>query len=117
MALKQEHALLIGLATAGAVVGIFQIALPTVAAVRSSAANNNHLDSTRKWATITSVSLVSLIGLLTQDPTVFVIGGVTAVALDFNHRAANATDHQSGKIPGPSAGSGTAQPAVAAPGS
>jgi hypothetical protein len=100
MALKQEHALLIGLATAGAVVGIFQISVPTVASVRASGPNNKHLSSTRKWATITSVSLVTLLGLLTGDPAVFVIGGATTVALDASHRVANVTDNQSGQIAG-----------------
>jgi hypothetical protein len=114
MALKQEHALLIGLAAAGAVLGIFQISMPPVAGARASAANNTHLDATRKWATVTSVSLVTLIGLLTQDPAVFVIGGSTAIALDFSHRVANATDHQSGKLPSSSQAAGTSsgQPAA-----
>jgi hypothetical protein len=99
MALKQEHALLIGVAVAGVVYGIFQISLPPVASVRASAPNNKHLDSARKGATITSVALVTLLGLLAADPAVFVIGGVATIMLDSTHRVANATDNQTGKLP------------------
>lgn len=99
MALKQEHALLIGLAAAGGVWAIFQTHLPPVASVRASAPNNQHLDTTRKIATAESAVLVTILGLLSQDPAVFVIGGVATIAMDLSHRTANVTDHQSGKIP------------------
>lgn len=117
MALKQEHALLIGLAVAGAVVGIYQISMPSVASVRASRAGNKHIDSARKGATITSASLVAVVGLLAQSPDVFVIGGIAVIAMDFTHRVANATDHQSGKIPSTAQAAGTSQPASSAPGS
>jgi xanthine dehydrogenase iron-sulfur cluster and FAD-binding subunit A len=110
MALKQEHALLIGLATAAAVYGVFQIHLPPVASVRASQANNKHVDTSRKSATITSAALVAIIGLLAHDPTVFVIGGVTTIALDTTHRVANATDSQSGQVPNAAQAAGTAGP-------
>jgi hypothetical protein len=117
MALKQEHALLIGLAGAAAVFGIFQVHMPPVASVRASAAGNQHIDASRKSATIESAILITLLGLLSQDPAVFVIGGVTTVALDATHRVANATDHQSGKVPTATAAAGTAAAPTTAPGS
>lgn len=105
MALKQEHALLIGLAVGAAVLGIFQTHLPAVASARASASNNQHLDAARRSATIESAGLVTALGLLSQDPAVFVIGGLVTILMDVTHRVANATDHQSGKLPLPSSSS------------
>lgn len=101
MALKQEHALLVGVATAGVVFGIYQLNMPTVAGARASKPGNIHLESARQGSTITAASLVVLLGLLSADPTVFVIGGVSVLALDASHRVANATDNGTGKIPAP----------------
>jgi len=96
--LKQEDALLTGLAVAAVVGGIYAVSMPTVAASRASAAGNQHIEATRKSTTWTASIVVVGASLLAKDPTVFVIGGVVVIALDFAHRVANATDRQSGKI-------------------
>jgi hypothetical protein len=100
MAMKAESSLIIGLATAAVVYGIYQVNLPTTAAVRASEPNNQHIESSRKAATWEAAAIVGGVSLLAHDPTVFVIGGAVLVLMDFTHRAANATDNVSGKIAG-----------------
>jgi hypothetical protein len=100
MALKADTSLIVGLATAALAFGIYQINLPTTAAVRASEPNNQHVDSSRKMATWEAAAAVAGVSLLAHDPTVFVIGGAVVVFLDFSHRAANSTDNVTGKIAG-----------------
>lgn len=99
MALKQEDALITGLATAAVVWAVYQTHLPTVAGARASGLDNMHLSASRKSASIIAIGVVGAISLLSRSPTVFIIGGGTVVAIDVAHRLANATDHNSGKIP------------------
>lgn len=100
MALKADSSILIGLATAAVVYGIYQVNLPTTAAVRASTPNNQHVAASRKAATWEAAAVVGGIAVLAHDPTVFVIGGAVLVLMDFSHRAANATDNVSGQIAG-----------------
>ena len=100
MALKAENSLMVGLATAAVVYGVYQVNLPTTASVRASSPNNQHVDTSRKAATWEAAAIVAGISLIAHDPTVFVIGGAVLIALDFSHRHANATDNVSGKIAG-----------------
>jgi hypothetical protein len=98
--LKQEDALLTGVAVAGLVTAISAIHMPMVASSRASAPDNKHIEASRRSAAVIGTVLVlgswALAGF---DPTVFVIGGSVVVALDITHRVANATDNQSGQIP------------------
>jgi|SRR5581483_3744931 len=109
MALKQEDALLTGLATAAVVYAVYQTHLPTVAGARASKAGNKHMETGRKQATIIAVGVVAGISLLARSPTVFVIGGAMVIALDTVHRMANATDNQTGTVV-PADGDSTAAP-------
>lgn len=109
MALKQEDALITGLATAAVVYAVYQTHLPTVAGARASQAGNKHLAASRKTATIIAAGVVAGISLLAKSPTIFLIGGGTLILLDISHRLANATDNVSGQIPT------TAPDATAAP--
>jgi 4-amino-4-deoxy-L-arabinose transferase-like glycosyltransferase len=97
--LKQEDALLTGLAVAAVVGGIYAVHVPTVAASRASAPGNMHIEASRKSATWTAAVVVVGASLLAKDPTVFVIGGVVVIALDFAHRYANAVNNQTGQVP------------------
>lgn len=99
MALKQENALLTGLAVAAVVVAVYQHNMPSVAAVRGSQPDNKHVAASRRQAAIITGGIVGAISLLAKDPTVFVIGGSTLIALDITQRMANATDHKTGKVP------------------
>lgn len=106
--LKQEDALLTGLAVAAVVAGIHAVGVPNVASVRASAPGNKHLEASRKSTSWTAAIVVVGAALLARDPTVFVIGGTVVIALDFAQRIANNTDNQSGKIMGETAAPVTA---------
>ena len=106
MALKPENSLVIGLATAALVYGIYTVNLPNTASVRASKANNQHIDSARKTATWEAAGIVAGVAILAHDPTVFVIGGATLIAIDFAHRIANSTDSVTGQISGSVASTG-----------
>lgn len=108
--LKQEDALLTGLGVAAVVGAIYAVHAPTVAAVRASAPNNMHAEAVRKGATWTAAIVVVGSSLLAKDPTVFVIGGVVVIALDFAHRFANNTDNQSGQLVTVESAAPTTQP-------
>lgn len=99
MALKQQDALLTGLATAAVVITIYQHNMPAVAQVRASKPGNQHVSASRQQAAIIGVVIVAGISWLAKDPTVWVVAGTTLVALDISQRMANATDNVSGKIP------------------
>jgi hypothetical protein len=102
VALKQQDALITGLATAAIVIAVYQQHMPGVASEKASAPGNVHIGSARHSAALTAAAVVGGVSILAHDPTVFVIGGSVLIALDVAHRAANATDNQSGKIPMPS---------------
>lgn len=106
--LKQEDALLTGLAVAAVVGGIYAVHLPTVASARASQPGNIHMNSGRSSATLTASIVVVGASLLAKDPTVFVIGGVLVIALDTAHRLANSTDNRNGKLPASDTGPGAA---------
>lgn len=106
MALKVETSLVVGLATAAVVYGIYQFNLPSNAATRASQAGNQHIESARKTATWEAAAVVGGISLLAGDPTVFVIGGGVLVMLDFAHRFANNTDNVTGKLTGTASSTG-----------
>lgn len=106
MALKADSSILVGLATSALVYGIYQVNLPTTAAVRASTANNQAIDSSRKASTWEAAAIVAGISLLSHDPTVFVIGGAVLVMLDFTHRHANSTNNVTGKVEGSASASG-----------
>lgn len=88
--LKPEASMSVGLATAVLVYATYQVTLPNVADVRVSGQQDPDIDSARKVATWTGAGIVSAISLVAKDPTVFVIGGATVVALDVMYRHADA---------------------------
>jgi Ni,Fe-hydrogenase I large subunit len=96
MALKPEFSLLTGLATATVVYGVYQNSLPAVADVRSLQANNNDLAKSERVASWTGAAVVAGVSLIAKDPTVFIIGGATLVAMAWMHRHANAVNPTSG---------------------
>lgn len=86
--LKPEVSLPVGLATAAVVYAIYSNATPTVADLREGPVGDQVADGSRKLAAWTAAGVVAGISLLAKDPTVFVIGGVMVVALDWWHRHA-----------------------------
>lgn len=105
MALKPEDSTLAGVAVAVGVIALYDHYMPTMADHKAADTNPAHpaLDKSRTNCTWVAVGLVGLASLLLKDSTVFVIGGVTVLALDFSHRYADSVHGPSQTIPSVSA--------------
>lgn len=90
MALQPSQSVGIGLATAGLVLAIHSQATPTMADIRVGQPGDDQIDRGERAATWLSVGVVSAISLLTKDPTIFIIGGLSTVAMAWWTRHSNA---------------------------
>lgn len=97
MALPSEAAVATGLTTAVMVYAIHQQSTPTMAEMRVSPAGDPDLDAARRQATWISAAIVAGISLIVRDPTVFIIGGSTVVAMDWWTRYSNEVMPETGK--------------------
>jgi len=79
----------VGLATAAISYSIFDMSLPPLVDVRSVESDNRDVQSAERAATWVAAAFVSAVALMTKDATVFVIGGVTIVALAWLYRHAD----------------------------
>jgi hypothetical protein len=96
MALRPEASLGVGLATAGLVVAIHSQATPSMADIRVAAPNDEHIDASERAASWLSVAVVAGISLVAKDPTIFIIGGATVVALAWWERHGNTVNPLTG---------------------
>jgi hypothetical protein len=92
MALQPSASVGMGLATAGLVLAIHSQATPSMADIRVAAPNDDHIDRSERAASWMSVAVVAGISLLTKDPTIFIIGGATAVGIAWWTRYGNAVN-------------------------
>jgi hypothetical protein len=110
--LRPEGSITMGAATAIMVYAVFNQSLPNTAVMHATPANDINLEAGRKKATLTSAGLLAVVSLVTRDVNVFILGGVTLIALDFNSRHANASSPDTGKLVSPQgagiSGQGTA---------
>lgn len=97
----------VGLASAALVYSIFDMSLPPLADIRSLESENRDVESSERSATWVSGALVTGIALMTQDATVFVIGGAMVVGMAWLYRHADAVSPLTG----------TAFPKIMVPGS
>src|SRR5579862_4116155 len=96
--LKPEGSVLVGAVTVVTVVAIYGKSLPDTATMHATQANDRNLDAARKKATLTSIGIIGAISLITRDVNVFILGGLTTVALDYHCRHANATSPTTGEL-------------------
>lgn len=85
--LKPEVSIPVACATGALVFGVYNLALPSVADVRTSAENHPDVQSANKMAAWTSAAAVAGISLIARDMNVFIVGGgmVIALAWWYNH--------------------------------
>lgn len=95
--LPPQASLGVGLATAAVVYSIYNKALPPIADMRVADSQNRDLASSERLATWTATGVVAGISLIARDPDIFVIGGLTVVALAWWHRHANMVSPLTGK--------------------
>jgi hypothetical protein len=87
----------VGLAVAAVVYTIYNKALPPIADMRVADSQNRDLAASEKAATWTAVGTVAGISLIARDPDIFIIGGLTTIALAWWHRHANMVNPATGK--------------------
>ena len=106
MALKPNEQIIVSAAVGTAVYGIFQLNAPNLADVKASApggAASVNTHKSVKTAVWTSAILVSGLGLLAKDPTIFIVGGLLTVVEGWKYMHANATDSKTGAVVAPGA--------------
>lgn len=87
-----------GLATAIAVLFIYNSALPSHADIRTGDANNTDIEAARRGAAIKSAALVGLVFLITRDLNTFILGGGTVAGIDYLAKHHNAYNPESGRL-------------------
>lgn len=102
MSLPRQASLGVGLATAALVWGIYNVALPTAADVRSGAPGDRDAAAAERTATWASAAVVAAVSLIAKDPTVFVIGGSMTVGMAWWMRHSNSYDPALGSVLGAS---------------
>jgi hypothetical protein len=102
MALRPDLSLAGSLAIGGLVLAIYSRDLPPTADLRVGEAGDGDAESARKQALWTSVGAVSVVSLLTKDPTIAVTGYTLTLALDWTSRHAIWVNPFTGSAMGPS---------------
>ena len=92
MPVKAESEVSIALATGVLAYGSYQMALPTVADVRSLEKGNADIQGAERTAAWVSAVLVSGVALITKSPSVFVVGGAVVIAASWMTRHADQVD-------------------------
>lgn len=96
--LKPEGSLTAGLATAVMVVGVYSFSVPSAAVMHATAPGDINIEAGRKKAAWTSAAIIAAVSLMARDKTIFVLGGLTLVALDFHSRHANSVSNETGHL-------------------
>jgi hypothetical protein len=89
MPLSREASLGVGLATAGLVVAVHMSGRPTAADIRVAEPNDEDIEASTRAAGWISLGVVGFVSLIAKDPTIFVIGGMTDLALIWWARHSN----------------------------
>jgi len=115
MPLKPNEQIIVSAATATAVYAIFQLNAPNLADVKASvpggaASVNTHRSV--KTAVWTSALLVTGLGLLARDPTIYIVGGLLTAAEGWKFYHANATDGKGNMVAPGSAVTGQPSPTL-----
>jgi hypothetical protein len=106
MALKPNEQIIVSAAVATSVYGIFALNAPNLADVKASPAGGGASVNTHKsvkTAVWTSAVLVSGLGLLAKDPTIYIVGGLMTIVEGWKYYHANATDQATGNVIAPGA--------------
>jgi hypothetical protein len=107
--MKPDQEVSIALATGVMAYGAYQLALPSMADIRSLEPNNKDIQSSERVAAWTAAGLVSLVALLTKSPAVFSVGGLVVIASSWTTKHAdkvsNVTKKASAMVPNPAMGS------------
>lgn len=96
--LKPDASVMVGVSTAALVGFIYSYGVPSMATIHATAQQDHNVDAGRKKAAWTGAAAVAILSLMTRDKTVFVIGGLSVIALDWHARLANAANPADGRL-------------------
>jgi hypothetical protein len=94
---KPEISIGLGLAVATLTYAIYNRA-PNAADTRVSKPGDETLEAVRKQNAWMAAGTVAGVSLIAKDPTIFIIGGVSVVVLDWSTRVNNWTNPLSGRV-------------------
>lgn len=100
--LKPEGSTMAGIATVGAVYGIYQLNLGSTAEAHATEANHPALETSRKKAGYSAAVFVAGLGLITRDLNIAILGAATIIAMELNYRHSIMVHPVSGKMVNPS---------------
>jgi hypothetical protein len=96
--LKPDQSVMLGLASGGVIMAIYNGALPSQAMIRTADPHDGDIESTRKMAAWTSAGLLSFMFLLTRDRNAFLIGGMVLAGVDYLVKHSNGMNPTTGKL-------------------
>lgn len=96
--LKPDTSVMVGVSTAALVGFIYSYGVPPIALMSATAPQDPNIDVGRRKSAWTAAAAVAVLSLMSKDKTVFVLGGLTVIALDWHARMANAAHPSNGKI-------------------
>lgn len=99
--LKPEGSVVAGIATVGAVYGVYQLSVGPVSQAAATDPNHPVLESSRKKAGYMSLVLVAGLVLITRDANIGILGGSTIIAMELSYRTGIMSHPGSGKIQNP----------------
>lgn len=100
--LKPEASVMGGLATVGAVYGIYQLNVGPVAQAQATPANHPVLASSRKKAGYSALVLVAGLVLITKDANIGILGAGSIIAMELSYRHGIMAQPETGRIQNPS---------------
>lgn len=86
MSLRPDLSIAGSLAIGGLVLAVYSRTLPPAGDLRQLDAGDEDAEAARKMALWTSVGIVSVVSLLTKDPTIAVTGYALTIAMDWTTR-------------------------------
>lgn len=99
--LKPEASVVAGLATVGAVYGVYQLNVGNVAQAHATTPNHPVLESSRKKAGWEALVLVAGLTLITKDANIGILGGGAIIAMELSYRHGIMADTTTGKMSSP----------------
>lgn len=99
--LKPESSTVAGIATVGAVYGVYQLAVGPVSTAHASDANHPALAASKKKAGYMALVLVAGLTLITKDANVGILGGATIIAMELVYRQSIMAHPDSGVMVNP----------------
>lgn len=98
---KPEGSVIAGVATVGAVYGLYALSVGNVSTAHATEPNHPVLETSRKKAGYAALVLVSALTLLTRDANVGILGGGTIVAMELMYRHSIMAHPDSGQLINP----------------